>query len=241
MHTIALIIPAYNEQNRIQRTLQAYASYFSDSVTLIVVLNGCTDNTALVVREEQKKYPQIKLIESAKAGKGIAIKVGFLEALKHHYDLIGFVDADMATQPRYFDELIKSINNYDGVIASRYMQGAKVYPPRPFIKEWGRILFYNSLIRLLFGLKYKDFQCGAKLFTRQAIALIAPQLTIDQWVFDVELLYLCKRNHLTIKEIPTVWYDQDESKLRVMSSGLRMLISVIQLRFAYMFKKKDKQ
>ena len=243
MRRIAIIIPAYNEQNRIQKTLEAYATYFNTktayAVELLVVLNGCTDNTAEVVQSFQKEHPTIKMINLTQAGKGLAIKAGFLDAVKHNYDLIGFVDADMATQPRSFEDLINNIGDYDGIIASRYMPGAKVYPPRPFIKEWGRRIFYNSLIRLLFGMRYKDLQCGAKLFKHKVIARVAPQLTIEQWAFDVELLYVCKLNQFKIKEFPTIWYDQAESKLRVMRSGLRMLSSVIQLRLAYLFKKKD--
>jgi len=237
MQKVSIIIPAHNEQGRIGRTLDRYASYFNNqnhcTVELLVVLNGCADNTLSVVQEAQKKYAMIRSIDLSQAGKGLAIKAGFLDALERENDLIGFVDADMATEAQHFDELIKKIGDYDGVIASRYTKGAQVYPPRPFIKQWGRILFYNSFIKLLFGLWYADLQCGAKLFKRHVIEVIAPQLTITQWAFDVELLYLCKKNGFKIKEIPTVWHDQEDSKLRVMHSGLRMLGSVLKLRIAY--------
>lgn len=245
MPRIAIIIPAYNEQNRIKKTLESYATYFNAktayTVSLLVVLNGCTDNTAEVVQSLQKEYPNIMMITLTQAGKGLAIKAGFLDAVKHNYDLIGFVDADMATQPCHFEDSICNMGEHDGIIASRYMPGAQIYPPRPFVKEWGRRLFYNSLIRLLFGLRYKDLQCGAKLFKHNVVAVVAPALTMEQWAFDVELLYLCKINRFQIKEYPTVWYDQAESKLRVMRSGLRMLSSVIHLRLAYLFKKRIEQ
>lgn len=237
MQSVAIIIPAYNEQKRIARILERYSEYFSNQsqhkVQLLIVLNGCTDKTKEVVQSAQEKYACITMIEAPEAGKGHAIKYGFLDALSHDYDEIGFVDADMATEPQYFDELIRKINRYDGIIASRYMHGAQVHPPRPFIKQWGRILFYNSLVKMLFGLWYADFQCGAKLFKRHVIEKIAPLLTIKQWAFDVELLYLCKKFGFKVAEIPTVWHDQDGSKLRVMHSGLRMLGSVLQLRIAY--------
>ena len=145
----------------------------------------------------------------------------------------------MATAPPYFNELIDYIQKCecDGVIASRYMQGAIVTPARPFIKSWGRKIFYHSLVRALFGLWYKDLQCGAKLFKRKVIETVAPYLTVRQWAFDVELLYLCKKNNFIIKEIPTVWHDQADSKLRVMRSGMRMLGSLFQIKYHHFFKK----
>lgn len=237
MQKVSIIIPAHNEQRRIRRTLERYIDYFSNSnhciVELVVVLNGCTDNTYNVVRQAQENSHMIRIIDLEASGKGRAIKAGFLDALTRDNDLIGFVDADMATGAQYFDELIRKIGDCDGIIASRYIKGAQVHPPRPLVKEWGRILFYNSLIKVLFGLWYADLQCGAKLFKRAVIEVVAPELTITQWTFDVELLYLCKKNGFKIKEIPTVWYDQADSKLRVVHSGLRMLVSVLKLRIAH--------
>jgi dolichyl-phosphate beta-glucosyltransferase len=84
-------------------------------------------------------------------------------------------------------------------------------------------------------MRYKDFQCGAKLFTRRAIARITPHLSVQQWAFDVELLYLAKKFRFSVKEVPTVWHDQDDSKLKIMRSGTRMLGSVIKLRARHFF------
>jgi hypothetical protein len=126
----------------------------------------------------------------------------------------------------------------DGIIASRYMPGAQVFPPRPAYKRWGSRLIYEPLVKLLFGLSYYDLQCGAKLFTRATIAKITSYLTIQQWAFDVELLYLCKKFGFTIREIPTVWTDQEDSKL-TLRAGLRMLKQLfsLRLRHSFLFKK----
>ena len=102
---LTIIIPAYNEEDRIKKTVQAYHDFFSSipeyTTEFIIVLNGCTDNTAHVIRELQQKQridsPPIVMIELSQAGKGRAIKAGFLEALCKNDNLIGFVDADMAT------------------------------------------------------------------------------------------------------------------------------------------------
>jgi glycosyltransferase involved in cell wall biosynthesis len=232
---LAIVIPAHNEENRIGATLDAYFAYFSEkediSTTLIVVLNGCVDNTLAVVTERTSKG-DLQIIDMPQAGKGLAIKRGFEQALLTDADLIGFVDADMATQPRYFDELIEQLGEYDGIIASRYMKESKTYPQRPPVKEWGRRLVYQPLVWMLFGLRYYDYQCGAKLFKRVVIEKVTSYLTVTQWAFDVELMYLCKLFGFSIKEWPTVWHDQADSKLKI-SSGFRMLSSLFGVRWQH--------
>ncbi|TET05937.1 glycosyltransferase [Candidatus Dependentiae bacterium] len=242
---LALIIPAHNEEKRIGKTLQTYCHFFSLVCEknhcireLIVVLNGCTDYTAAIVQKIAHEYKFITVLNLTEAGKGHAITEGFKYALKRNAALIGFVDADMATSAQEFYHLIKKIDNYDGIIASRYMSSATVIPPRPAIKRWGSKLVFEPLVKLMLGLHYKDLQCGAKLFKRQVIETIIDHLKERQWAFDVELLYLCKLFCFSIKEIPTVWHDRAESKFRLLKSGLRMLSSVISVRSNHATLKK---
>lgn len=234
---ISIIIPAYNEEGRIERTMRAYYQFFSEkqqqtnlAFELIIVLNGCKDNTSGVVHAVTNNLHahNIIIIDIPQAGKGLAIKVGFADALKRENDLIGFVDADMATAPLAFYDLVKNSTNVDGVIASRYMPGAHITPERPAYKRWGSRIIYEPYVWLLFGLNYYDLQCGAKLFKRAVIEKVVSQLTVAQWAFDAELLYLCKRNGFIIKEIPTTWHDQADSKL-TLRGGLRMFSALFKV------------
>jgi len=225
---IRIIIPAHNEENRIEKTIRAYHSFFSQKQTkvknfeLVVVLNGCSDNTlGIIKRMHAELHNNIVIIDMHSAGKGLAIKTGFEDSLRYTDDIIGFVDADMATAPEAFYNLIEKLESNDGIIASRYMPGAHIFPPRPVYKRWGSRIIFEPFVKLLFGLSYYDFQCGAKIFKRPVIEVITPHLTVTQWAFDVELLYLCKKNGFIIKEVPTVWHDQAESKL-TLRGGLRM-------------------
>jgi len=233
---ISIIIPAYNEEGRIARTMRAYHQFFLEkqlsthlSFELLIVLNGCKDNTLGVVEKVRDELTSnILIINLPQAGKGLAIKAGFADALTRKNDLIGFVDADMATAPQAFYDLVLKIGDVDGVIASRYMPGAKITPERPAYKRLGSRIIYEPYVWLLFGLSYYDYQCGAKLFKRLVIDKITPQLTVAQWAFDVELLYLCKKNKFIIKEIPTVWHDQADSKL-TLRGGLRMFSALFKV------------
>jgi glycosyltransferase involved in cell wall biosynthesis len=240
---LSIVIPAYNEENRIERTLRTYHQFFSAKhmpFELLVVLNGCKDNTIGVVERVRKELAtNILVIDLPQAGKGLAIKAGFTDALTRDNDLIGFVDADMATRPEAYYDLITHIDGNDGIIASRYMPGAQISPPRPAYKRYGSKLVYEPLLWLLFGLSYYDFQCGAKLFTRETLETVTPQLTVTQWAFDAELLYLCKKAGYTVIEIPTVWEDQAESKL-TLKGGIRMLGSLFKVRWQHFWSKKEK-
>ena len=238
---ISIVIPAHNEENRIFRTLRTYEQFFDEIASyddveyeFVVVLNGCTDHTLKVVTEAQEQWGNIIILDLPDAGKGLAITAGFQDALKRNNDIIGFVDADMATQPEYFYDLVGHLEGCDGVIASRYMDGARVEPPRPAIKRWGSRLFYEPLVRLLFGIHFYDYQCGAKVFKRRVIEKVAPELTAKQWAFDIELLYLTKKHGFEIVEVPTVWFDQADSKLRLFRSGSRMLGSLFKMRFRHL-------
>lgn len=243
---LSIIIPAYNEEKRIAKTIRAYHEFFSEvrsqnelDFEFVVVANGCKDNTVGVVQKLRDSCGDIIILDVPQGGKGLAIKAGFADALTRSNDLIGFVDADMATLPQHFYDLVLHLigqDTYDGVIASRYMFGAIVHPPRPKMKRWGSKLIYETWVRLLFGLKFHDYQCGAKLFKRKVIETITPELTVRQWAFDVELLYLCTLNGFKILEIPTVWSDQAGSTLTPIRSGLRMLASVFKLRLRYLWK-----
>ena len=202
---VCIVFPAYNEERRIGNTLIAFDDFFKqkkeqDNVDyeLLVVINGTTDRTAEVVQNLQKDREYIRMINTPQGGKGWAIKLGFQDALIRNNDIIGFNDADMSTSPEEYYKLIMAIDSFDGIIASRYMPEAIVIPPRPKIKRWGSKLVYEPLIRLLFGLNYYDYQCGAKLFKRNVVSVIAPKITVYQWAMDLELLYLCKLHKCTI-------------------------------------------
>jgi len=237
---LSIVIPAHNEEKRIKKTLTSYCKYFgllkkekNIKTDFIVVLNGCTDNTKAIVTNIQKENSNIKIIGLQESGKGLAVTAGFKEAAKENNDFIGFVDADMATYPQYFYQLIKKSENKDVIFASRYMKKSKIIPKRPFIKTWGRELIFNPLVRMLMGIGFRDFQCGAKVFRPHVIKEILPHITMKDWAFDVELLYLSKKHGFSFKEIPTIWYDRAGSKFDMIRAGSKMIGSIIKLRFKH--------
>ncbi len=231
---LSIVIPAHNEEHRLPPMLEAYAKYFDekygDEAELIVVPNFCSDRTAEVARGIGLRYPQVKVIEEPKrVGKGGAVLLGAQSA---EGDLIGFVDADGATSPEAFDDLVQKISLDGCIIASRWMKGADVSPKQPLSRRAASRCF-NLLVRVLFGLKLTDTQCGAKLFRREVIQPVLRNLGVTNWAFDVDMLFQAKRLGATIREVPTVWHDVSGSKVEIGRSSVNMFVAMVRLRMFY--------
>lgn len=240
MEEISIIIPAYNEEERIEKTLEKYTCFLREKrkerkigkFELLVVLNGCKDNTIGVVKGLQKKYPEIIYLNFKEGGKGFAVINGFKDALRRKKEIIGFVDADMSTPPEALYDLIKKIDGYDGIIASRWMKKSIIMTPQTTLRKITSRVF-NFFTRSILLLNFKDTQCGAKFFKRNALGKIINQISITKWAFDIDLLYLMKREKLKVKEIPTFWNDQKRSKINLTRVPIQMFLSVIRLRLIY--------
>lgn len=218
---VIIVIPAHNEANRITPTLNAYLEYFGQrtdvTANFIVVCNNCSDETAAICKKIQKNHPELLVMDLKPGGKGFAIKQGFFKALEHEdADFIGFVDADMATTPLYFYELMLNAQGHDGAIASRYKKGARMWPTTTSLKRIGGRL-YNWVLRTAFGFEFVDTQCGAKIFTHDTIKKATPHMQENGWACDLEYLYLCKIFDKNIIEVPTTWVDVPGSHLAVSS------------------------
>lgn len=231
---LSLIIPAYNEEKRIKKTLEDYVIFLSKKLKkdfeILVVINNSTDNTLKIVQQLSKKYPQIKYKNyPQKLGKGGALIKGF-GIFKG--DLIGFVDADCSTPPHAFYELVEKIDGYDGIIGSRWVKGAKITLRQPISRRIASRGF-NIMVRILLGIHTKDTQCGNKLFKKEAIRKVTPELGITMWAFDIDLLHRMKKHHYKIIEIPTEWHDVAESKLDLKRTIPEMFVSTIRLRLIH--------
>jgi len=235
--SVLLLIPAYNEEDRLGPTLVSYMEYFKKNYegdfTLLVVLNGCRDNTLDVVQETKKRYPSIQCLEfKDPIGKGGALIEGLKFSLDHPADLIGYVDADGATQPEAFHDLIKRSSEADCVFGSRWIPGAVIHQSQESKRQFASRCFH-LIVQTLFGMGIKDTQCGAKLIRLDAVKAVSKHLMIADMAFDINLLYSLKRKGFSLKEIPTEWTDKLGTKVVLGRTSLTMLLSVIRLRIIY--------
>ena len=231
---LSIVIPAFNEEHRIQPMLDAYLDYFlpryGDEVECVVVVNGSSDRTAEICREYEQRLPQVHVIDERRAiGKGGAVMLG-LRAARGAW--VGFVDADGATPPEAFQALVDRIGSAGAIIASRWLPDSDVAPPQPLSRRVASRIF-NGLVRVVFRLPITDTQCGAKLITRDAVQAVLPHLGLTQWAFDVDLLFQLRRAGYAIVEIPTTWHDITGSKVNVPKASLQMTVAILRLRLIY--------
>jgi glycosyltransferase involved in cell wall biosynthesis len=233
--SLLLLIPAYNEARRIEPVLRDYGRYFQEhyrgKFQLVVVLNGCRDNTLEVVRRVAVDFPAISTLEFADPiGKGGALIEGL--KLAPLADLIGYVDADGATPPQAFHDLVKRAGEADCVIGSRWLPGSVLH-----VEQSGRRRFasrvFHLIVELLFGMHIRDTQCGAKVMHRKAVEAIHPSLRIADMAFDINLLYSLKHAGYRVLEVPTEWTDKIGSKVTLFRTSLTMFLSVIRIRLIY--------
>lgn len=232
---LTIIIPAYNEEARLGKTLEKYLQFYkNDDIDFLIVMNGCTDNTLQIAKDFTNKYEhRVDYIEIKEAiGKGGGIRRGFQEADAQY---IGFLDADASTSPEEFKKLIDGLDGVDGIIASRWKSGSKIVGAN-FIREVVSIGFI-IFVRALFWMPYVDTQCGAKIFKKEVVKKIVPEMEVNNMTVDVEMLYLMKKNNYKIIEIPTIWEDNSDSSaalgspLKLLKTSFEMFITLLKIRF----------
>ena len=242
---LSVIIPAYNEENRIPKTLREIDKYLKEQsyeYEILVVNDGSRDNTTSVVNELKKEIANLKLIDNKENhGKGYVVRQGMLTALGE-YRL--FTDADNSTSIDQVEKMWQWFEQgYDIVIGSRDVKGAKLDPPQPFIRRFIGDIF--KLIRkMICGMwDLQDTQCGFKCFTAKAADDIFSLTKIDGFSFDVEALVIGRHLGYKIKEIPVIWKNDLESKVRLKSAA-KMLTQLLQIRMNLLkgvYAKKEKK
>ncbi|MAF20508.1 MAG: hypothetical protein CMI55_02375 [Parcubacteria group bacterium] len=212
---LSVIIPAYNEEKRISKTLLDIDRYLSRqkyTYEIIVVNDGAKDKTAQVVNKFANLIKNLRLIDNKKNhGKGWVVKQGMLEAVG---EIRLFMDADNATTIDHFEKMIPLFNQgYEVVIGSRDKKdapGAKQSVAQSFIKrQLGNT--GNLLIQLLAVSGIWDTQCGFKAFTAKATKDIFTRALINRWGFDIESLALARKLKYRIGIIPVNWVNDPDS------------------------------
>ena len=235
--SLLILIPAYNEETRIEPVLREFAEFFGRDYRgrfqIVVVLNGCRDNTLGVVQKVAAKYPAVSALEFKEAiGKGGALIEGLKLAM--HADLIGYVDADGATPPSSFYNLTRRIAEADCVIGSRWLPGSVLHQEQTTLRKFFSRCFH-FIVEALFGMRIKDTQCPCKLMRREAVERIHSTLRIADLAFDVNLLVSLKRAGFKIMEVPIEWTDKIGSKVTssLFRSSLTMFLSVVRVWLIY--------
>jgi glycosyltransferase involved in cell wall biosynthesis len=244
MPHLSIVIPAYNEENRIGRTLTETFDYLDRqnySSEVIVVNDGSTDHTVEAVRKfESRSGGRLRLVENpGNRGKGYSVRNGMLQA---DGEIALFFDADLSTPTSEIVKVVGPIaeGRYDVVLGSRAIDRSLIGTHQSFFRETvGRT---GNLIQFAFtGLRFKDTQCGFKAFRREAAQSVFNLQRIDGFGFDPEILFIAKKQGWRLLETPVRWNHVEGSKLNPITAPIKALMEVSTIRWNNLLGKYDEQ
>jgi dolichyl-phosphate beta-glucosyltransferase len=225
------VIPAYNEEARIAQTLRAIQDYLGRQryrSEVIIVDDGSTDLTFQCASEFVREKEGFRILRRERnRGKGYSVKEGVLAAKGKR---ILFSDADLSTPIEELEKFLPWVDKgFDIVIGSRALPESDIQVHQARWRElMGKI--FNVFVRFLAIKGIRDTQCGFKLFRREAAFDVFPRIRIDEFSFDVEVLFLCRRLGYSIQQVPVIWRNSPQSKVRVFRSSLKMLWDLARIR-----------
>lgn len=233
----SVVIPAYNEAERILPTIGAIAVHMSSlgkSWELIVADDGSTDDTIDLLEGLELVNLHVLRAE-ANGGKGSAVRRGMFAASGR---VVLFADADQSTPIEQFGDLLERIDDgFDVAIGSRSADGASVANKSLLRKVFSKGL--NLMVRLGFGVRFADTQCGFKMFTADAAELLFRRQLVNEFSFDLEILYLADKFELRVAEVPVEWIDAPGSTVDATRVAIEFLRDMAQIKWFDIRKRYD--
>ncbi|MEW6403946.1 MAG: dolichyl-phosphate beta-glucosyltransferase [Chloroflexota bacterium] len=227
---LSIVIPAYNEESRLPRTLGQVFAYLEKqpySYEVIIVENGSTDRTLKIAQDFAASHPALKALHENRPGKGNAVRRGMLEA-QGQYRFI--CDADLSMPIEEISKFLPpELKDFDLAIASREAPGAVRYHEPSYRHLGGRLI--NFVIQSLILPGLNDTQCGFKCFRSEVAEKLFSQQTLTGWSFDIEVLYLARRRKCRLIEVPIDWYFDAESKVNAVRDAFRMIGDIFRIYF----------
>ncbi|MGH9715740.1 MAG: dolichyl-phosphate beta-glucosyltransferase [Candidatus Acidiferrales bacterium] len=234
---LSVIIPAFNEGNRLAATLARIREYFAErlpafaGVEIIVVDDGSTDATASVARDFASSMPCVHVVPNGlNRGKGYSVRQGILQARGR---IALFTDADLSSPIEECERLFAAIESRSDIaIGSRAMDRTLIAVHQSRFREVAGIIF-NRLVRVITGLTIEDTQCGFKAFRLPACRVIFEQQRIAGFGFDPEILFLARRHGLRVAEVPVCWSHDPGTKVQVYRDSVVMFLDLLRIRLNY--------
>ena len=228
---LSIVIPAYNECQRIEGTLERVMHCIDRckwDAEVLVVDDGSSDDTTEIVQRWMQKYPRLHMVKNpGNRGKGYSVRNGLLQSAG---DIVMFTDADLSSPMEEAERLMRAIDNgADVAIGSRWLDKQRQTKHQPLYRRFfGRC--FNWVTRRVMGLPFKDTQCGFKAFKREAAQVIFRLQTIERWGFDPEILFIARKLKYKIEEVPVTWGHDERSRMSYLKDGMKMLEEMAEIR-----------
>ena len=229
---LSVVVPAYNEEERIAGTLGRLAGYLSRQPyrwEIVVADDGSTDATAETVRRAAAGNAGVRLLRLDHRGKGWAVRHGMLAAAGEYRLLC---DADLSVPIDQVERLLPPrAPEVDVALGSREAPGARRHGEPLRRHLMGRI--FNWLVRRLLCAGVGDSQCGFKCFRRGPATELFGLQTLPGFAYDVEIIHLARRRNLSVAEIGVDWHYRDQSKVRPVRDALAMTRDLLRIRWRH--------
>ena len=235
--SISIVVPAFNEQERLPATLRAIVEYLDGcqqvQYEVLVVDDGSADGTARVVEEFARSRPEVRLLANGRnRGKGYSVRHGMLKATG---EWVLFTDSDLSAPIEEARKLFEAARREGALIAigSRALDRSLISVHQSWFRETaGRI--FNLIMRALTGLPFHDTQCGFKLFEARAARDVFGRQRIERWGFDAEVLFIARKLGYKTVEVPVRWSHAEGTKVRMLRDSLNMFIDLWRVRWNHL-------
>jgi glycosyltransferase involved in cell wall biosynthesis len=225
-----VVIPVLNEAHVLRKSVKTVLGFLQAHLRyrcqIVIVDNGSTDGTQNVAKELAAENPQVQFLHLTQKGRGRALRRAWQKSCA---DIVCYMDVDLSTRLDHLPELLGAIaqEGYDVATGSRLLKESRTARSlkREIISQ-----VYNAFVKVVLSTHFSDAQCGFKALSRRAVETIVPQIEDQSWFFDTELLVLAERQGYRIKDIPVVWVEDDDSRVKVLRTAWDDIKGVIRLR-----------
>jgi glycosyltransferase involved in cell wall biosynthesis len=231
---LSVVIPAYNEEQRLGPSLTRIQDYFGEQqvdAEVLVIDDGSSDGTVGIAEKTLRGARGRVLRNPDNRGKGYSVRRGVLEAAGRW---VLMTDADLSAPIEEHAKLASAARDHDldAAIGSRALADSRIEVRQNVVREtMGKT--FNLLIRAMTGLSFRDTQCGFKLMDYERVRPLFEQMVVDRFAFDVELLFLCKRFGLRVHEVPVVWRNSPVSGVNLFIDPVNMIWDVARIRWRF--------
>jgi glycosyltransferase involved in cell wall biosynthesis len=239
--TVDVIVPVYNEQYSLPKSIPVLRDFLSSSAfpyewRVLIADNASIDNTPAVGKEiAEASGGGVEYVRIERKGRGFALKQAWLAS---PMDVVSYMDVDLSTGLEAFPQLIGAIaeDGYDVAIGSRLAAESKITRS---LKRRVLTRGYNTLIKLLFLTRFSDAQCGFKAVRRQAAQRIVPLIEDNNWFFDTELLILAEKMGYRVKDVPVRWIEDEDTRVKIGATVMEDLRGLLRLRTGRPWRRRN--
>jgi glycosyltransferase involved in cell wall biosynthesis len=228
--TVDVVIPVLNEAHVLEKSVGIVREFLSQSLShrwrVVIVDNGSTDGTDKVASRLKERFPDVEFLQLLQRGRGRALRYAWMQSKA---DVVSYMDVDLSTNLAHLPQMIDAIvqEGYDIAIGSRLMDGAQT---RRSIKREMISRVYNIFVKAVLFTRFSDAQCGFKAVSRKVVDQVVPQIEDQTWFFDTELLVLAEKQGYRTKDIPVVWTEDDDSRVKIVRTAWDDIKGVLRLR-----------